>query len=43
MIAGVERKDDGCVIYFIDNPMFRGFWENGKLLMLNAIYFVNQQ
>ena len=43
MIAGVESKEDGCVIYFVDNPMFRGFWETGKLLMLNAIYFVNQQ
>ena len=43
MIAGVESKEDGCVIYFIDNPLFRGFWETGKLLMLNAIYFVNQQ
>ena len=43
LIAGVEGKEDGCVIYFIDNPMFRGFWENGKLLMLNAIYFMNQQ
>jgi phosphoenolpyruvate carboxykinase (GTP) len=25
-----------------DNPLFRGFWESGKLRVVNSIYFVNQ-
>jgi len=30
------------VIYMVDNPLFRGFWETGKLLMVNALFFVGQ-
>jgi hypothetical protein len=26
----------------VDNPMFRNFWENGKLLVANAVFFVGQ-
>lgn len=37
---GVQRHGSGNVVYFIDNPLFRGFWENGKLMMANAIFFV---
>jgi len=37
---GVQRHGSGNVVYFIDNPLYRGFWENGKLLMANAIFFV---
>lgn len=37
---GVENHGSGQVVYFIDNPLFRGFWENGKLLIANAIFFV---
>ncbi len=37
---GVEPHGAGQVVYFIDNPLFRGFWENGKLLIANAIFFV---
>jgi len=31
----------GQVIYLIDNPLYRGFWEQGKLLMANALFQVN--
>jgi len=24
----------------IDNPLFRGFWENGKLFFANALFMV---
>jgi hypothetical protein len=41
LVSGVERKGQGCVIYFVDNPLFRGFWENGKLMVANALFFVN--
>src|SRR5690625_1075463 len=37
---GVQPYGSGQVVYFIDNPLFRGFWENGKLLMANAIFFL---
>lgn len=39
---GVQSVGSGDVIYMVDNPLFRGFWENGKLLMANALFFVGQ-
>lgn len=36
---GVEEKGNGSVVYLIDNPLFRGFWYNGKLLFSNAVFF----
>ena len=41
MILGIENYGKGELIYFCDNPLFRGFWENGKLLVANALYFDN--
>ena len=41
LIIGQENVGAGCVIYLIDNPLFRGFWENGKLFMVNALFFAN--
>ncbi|MCB0610237.1 MAG: zinc carboxypeptidase [Lewinella sp.] len=35
----VEDKGRGSVVYMIDNPLFRGFWENGKFLFSNALFF----
>ncbi len=40
LIFGVEEHDDGHVIYMVDNPLFRGFWENGKLFFANALFMV---
>jgi len=40
---GVQRHGGGQVVYFIDNPLFRGFWENGKLLVANAVFFVSSE
>lgn len=37
---GVQSHGSGQVVYMIDNPLFRGFWENGKLLVANAVFFV---
>lgn len=42
MVFGVEDKGRGCVVYMIDNPLFRGFWEQGKLLFSNALFFAGQ-
>ncbi len=41
LVFGEERMGSGSVIYFADNVMFRSFWENGKLFLVNAIFFVN--
>ncbi len=38
---GVENKGRGQVVYLIDNPLFRGFWEQGKFLLSNALFQVN--
>ncbi|MEC5167262.1 hypothetical protein RCH18_003014 [Flavobacterium sp. PL11] len=41
MSFAVESKGNGSVIYMVDNPLFRGFWENGILLFSNALFLVN--
>ncbi len=41
LIFGVEKHGDGQVIYMVDNPLFRGFWENGKLFFANALFMVD--
>lgn len=35
---GVESMGRGEVVYLVDNPLFRGFWQNGKLLFSNALF-----
>lgn len=40
LVFGVEDKGQGQVIYFVDNPLFRSFWENGKLAFANAVFLV---
>lgn len=35
----VEKIGNGEVVYFVDNPLFRGFWEVGKLMFSNALFF----
>ncbi|NVK48930.1 MAG: zinc carboxypeptidase [Cyclobacteriaceae bacterium] len=42
MAIGVEPKGRGELVYFVDNPIFRGFWESGKLVLSNAIFLVGQ-
>ncbi|MBU2996592.1 zinc carboxypeptidase [Cellulophaga baltica] len=41
LVFGVERIGRGKVIYMVDNPIFRGFWENGKLFFANALFMVD--
>lgn len=42
LLLGVEQKGEGEVIYFVDNPLFRSFWENGKMLFANAVFLVGE-
>ena len=43
LVFGVEDKGQGQVIYFVDNPLFRCFWENGKMAFSNAVFLVGGQ
>ena len=38
LLFGVEQKGKGQLIYMVDNPLFRSFWQNGKLFFTNAIF-----
>jgi len=38
LLFGTERVGRGSVVYFVDNPLYRSFWENGKLWLVNAIF-----
>jgi hypothetical protein len=42
VVFGVEDKGRGQVVYLVDNPLFRNFWENGKMLFANAVFMVGQ-
>ena len=42
LVFGVEEYGKGEIIYMVDNPLFRGFWQNGKLLFSNAVFLVGQ-
>ena len=39
---GVQDYGRGSIVYLADNPIFRCFWENGKLLFANAVFLVGQ-
>ncbi len=41
LVFGEQPMGEGSIIYMVDNPLFRGFWENGKLFFTNALFFVN--
>ncbi|WP_372975279.1 M14 family metallopeptidase [Muriicola sp.] len=41
LIFGVENSGRGQVVYMVDNPLFRGFWENGKLFFANALFMLD--
>lgn len=39
LVFGTQNLGRGSVIYLTDNVLFRNFWESGKLIMANAIFF----
>ncbi|PQJ78899.1 M14 family metallopeptidase [Polaribacter porphyrae] len=41
LLFGEERKGRGSIIYMVDNPLFRSFWDNGKLFFVNAVFLLN--
>ena len=42
LLFGVQDMGRGHIVYLADNPLFRSFWENGKLLFCNAVFLVGQ-
>ena len=42
LVFGVEEKGSGNVVYLVDNPLFRSFWESGKMIFSNAVFMVGQ-
>ena len=42
LVFGVEDMGRGNIVYMTDNPLFRAFWQNGKLLFGNAVFLVGQ-
>lgn len=42
MLFGVQYEGRGSVIFLADNLLFRNFWENGKLMFCNAVFFTGR-
>ena len=40
LLFGTQGLGEGTVVYFVDNPLFRGFWYGGDVLFSNAVFFV---
>lgn len=43
LVFGEHKMGRGSVVYFVDDVMFRSFWENGKLFLVNSMFFVNNK
>jgi len=41
-VLGTQDMGRGQVVYLGDNPLFRAFWQGGKLLFGNAVFIVGQ-
>ncbi|MCY4253875.1 MAG: M14 family zinc carboxypeptidase [Flavobacteriaceae bacterium] len=39
LLFGTQKLGRGQVVYLVDNPLFRGFWYQGKQLFANALFF----
>ncbi len=41
IVFAQAEKGRGSVVYLVDDVLFRSFWQNGKLFLANAVFFVN--
>ena len=41
LVFGLENHGRGEVVYMVDNPLFRAFWEGGKLFFANALFMLD--
>ncbi|GAA4375293.1 M14 family metallopeptidase [Hymenobacter koreensis] len=42
VVLAHQEMGRGHVVYLADNPLFRGFWQAGKLMFTNAVFLVGQ-
>lgn len=42
LLFGVQDMGRGSIVYLADDVLFRSFWENGKLMLCNAVFLVGQ-
>ena len=42
LLFGVQSMGRGSITYLTDNVLFRNFWENGKLMFCNAVFFAGK-
>ncbi|MCK7556149.1 hypothetical protein MKQ70_14440 [Chitinophaga sedimenti] len=42
LLLGVKDIGRGQIVFMSEDPLFRSFWENGKLLFSNAIFLTGQ-
>jgi hypothetical protein len=40
LLFGVMPLGSGSITFLVDDILFRSFWENGKLMMANAVFLV---
>jgi hypothetical protein len=38
-IATMQKMGEGEAVFMVDSPLFRAFWQQGKLLFSNALFF----
>jgi hypothetical protein len=43
LVFGVKEHGRGSMVYLVDNPLYRGFWENGTFLFSNALFMVGSE
>ena len=41
LVFGHEKIGRGNIVYLVDNVMFRSFWENGKMFLVNSVFYIN--
>lgn len=42
MLFGIQYAGRGSVTFLADNVLFRNFWQNGKLMFCNAVFFTGR-
>jgi hypothetical protein len=39
VVLGEKEMGAGKFVFMADDPIFRNFWENGKMVLCNAVFF----
>jgi len=41
-LIGESEYGRGSIVFFADDPLFRLFWQNGKLIFSSAVFLAGQ-